>query len=37
MKMDLKKWNEMVFGDVGKQKKDLLVGICDLNIIAEGS
>jgi hypothetical protein len=35
MKMDLKKWNEEVFGNIGKQKKDLLVGIHDLNIIAE--
>lgn len=34
--MDLKRWNEEVFGNVGKQKKDLLFGICDLNIIAEG-
>jgi hypothetical protein len=36
MKMDLKKWNEEDFGNIGKQKNDLLVGIRDLNIIAEG-
>lgn len=36
MKMDLKKWNEEVFGNIGKpKKKDLLVGIRDLNIKAE--
>jgi hypothetical protein len=33
---DLKKWNEEVFGNVGKQKKDLLDGIHDPDIIAEG-
>lgn len=36
MKMDLTKWNEEDFGNIGKQKKNLLVGIRDLNIIAEG-
>jgi hypothetical protein len=34
LKADLKKWNEEVFGDVGK-KKELLEGIRDLDVIAE--
>jgi hypothetical protein len=36
LKSDLKKWNEEVFGNVGKKKKDLLDGIRELDIIAEG-
>jgi hypothetical protein len=27
LKMDLKKWNEEIFGDVGKRKKELVDGI----------
>jgi hypothetical protein len=27
LKSDLKKWNEKVFGNVGKKKKDLMDGI----------
>jgi hypothetical protein len=27
LKADLKKWNEEVFGDIGKKKKELLEGI----------
>jgi hypothetical protein len=27
LKMDLKKWNEEIFGNVRKQKKDLVDGI----------
>lgn len=33
--MDLKKWNEEVFCNVGKQKNDLLDDICDLDSIAK--
>ena len=36
LKLDLKKWNEEVFGNVGKQKKDLLDVIWELDIIAKG-
>jgi hypothetical protein len=36
LKTDLKKRNKEVFGNVWKQKKDLLDGICELDIIAEG-
>jgi hypothetical protein len=36
LKADLKKWNEVVFGDVGKKKKEMLEGIRDLDIIAKG-
>jgi uncharacterized protein YydD (DUF2326 family) len=36
LKADLKKWNEEVFGDVGKKKEELLEGIWDLDVIAEG-
>jgi hypothetical protein len=38
LKADLKKWNEELFGDVGKKKKkknELLAGIRELDIIAE--
>jgi hypothetical protein len=31
----LKKWNEEVFGDVAKKKKELLEGICELDLIEE--
>jgi hypothetical protein len=36
LKLDLKKWNEEVFGNVGKQKNDLLDDVRKLDIIAEG-
>jgi hypothetical protein len=35
LKADLKIWNEEVFGDIGKKKKELLKGIRDLDLIAE--
>jgi hypothetical protein len=35
LKTDLKNWNEEDFGNFGKQKKDLLDGIHDLDIVAE--
>jgi len=31
----LKKWNEEVFGDVAKKMKELLEGICELDLIEE--
>jgi hypothetical protein len=34
--MDLKKWNEEIFGDVGKRKNVLVDGIRELDIIVEG-
>jgi hypothetical protein len=36
LKTDLKKWNEEIFGNVRKQKKDLVDGIRELDMIAEG-
>ena len=35
LKIDLKKWNEKVFSDVGKKKKELLEGIRELDLILE--
>jgi len=35
LKADLKKWNEEVFGDIGKKKKELLEGIRELELIEE--
>jgi hypothetical protein len=35
LKVDLKKWNAEVFGDVGKKKKELLEGIRELECIDE--
>jgi len=35
LKADLKKWNDEVFGDVGKKKNELLEGIQELVIIEE--
>jgi len=35
LKSDLKKWNEEVFGDIGKKKKELLDGIRELELIEE--
>jgi hypothetical protein len=32
---DLKKWNEEVFGNVGKQKKEMAEGLCELELTAE--
>jgi hypothetical protein len=32
----LKKWNEEIFDDVGKRKKELVDGISELEIIVEG-
>jgi hypothetical protein len=37
LKSDLKKWNEEVFGDIGKKKKELLEGIRELELIEECS
>lgn len=34
LKMDLKKWNEEVFDNEGKKKKDLLDELRELDIIA---
>jgi hypothetical protein len=34
-KVDLKKWNEEVFGDVRKWKKEMEEGHCELDLIAE--
>jgi hypothetical protein len=34
LKADLKKWNEEIFGNVGKKKKDLMDGIRGLDFIA---
>lgn len=36
MKGDLRKWNDEIFGDVGKRKKALLEGIWELDVIGEG-
>lgn len=36
LRLDLKKWNEEVLGNVGKKKKDLMHGIRELDFIAEG-
>jgi len=36
LKTDLKNWNAEVFGDVGKKKKELLEGICELDSVDEG-
>lgn len=36
LKVDLKKWNEEVFSDVGKKKEELMEGIRDLDCIDEG-
>jgi hypothetical protein len=35
LKRDLKKWNEEVFGDIGRKKKELLEGIQELDAMAE--
>jgi uncharacterized membrane protein len=35
LKLDLKKWNEEVFGNIKKWKKALLVELHDLDIIAK--
>jgi len=35
LKTDLKKWNEEVFGDIGKKKKELLKGIRELDLVEE--
>jgi hypothetical protein len=36
LKIDLKKWNEGVFYNVGKQERDHVDGIRELDVIAEG-
>jgi hypothetical protein len=36
LKVDLRKWNEEIFGDVGNRKTVLLEGIQELDIIGEG-
>jgi hypothetical protein len=33
-KFDLKKWNEEVFGNVWKRKKEMVDGLCELDLIA---
>jgi hypothetical protein len=35
LKVDMKKWNEEVFGNVGVQKKELEKGLSELDMIAE--
>jgi hypothetical protein len=35
LKMDLKKWNEEVFGDIGRKKKELLEGIKEMDVVAK--
>jgi hypothetical protein len=35
LKTDLKKWNEEVFGEVGKKKKELLEGVRELDLVEE--
>jgi len=35
LKADLKKWNEEVFGGIGKKKKELLEGIRELELIED--
>jgi hypothetical protein len=35
LKTDLKKWNEKMFGDVGKKKNELLEGIRELDLVEE--
>jgi len=35
LKVDLKKWNEEVFGNVGVQKKEMKKGLSELDMIAE--
>ena len=35
LKMDLKKWNDEVFGDIGRKKKELLEGIQEMDVLAE--
>jgi hypothetical protein len=35
LKTDLKKWNEEVFGDVGKKNNELLEGIRELDLVEE--
>ncbi|GLT55575.1 hypothetical protein SLA2020_286860 [Shorea laevis] len=36
LKIDLKKWNEEVFGDVGQRKKEMIEGLSELDLVAEG-
>ena len=35
LKVDLKKWNETEFGNVNVQKKTLLAGLRDLDVVAD--
>ena len=35
LKGDMKKWNEEVYGNVGKQKKEMEAGICRYDSIEE--
>jgi exonuclease III len=35
LKTDLKKWNEEVFGDIGRKKKELMEGIQEMDGVAE--
>jgi hypothetical protein len=35
LKIDLKKWNEKEFGNVGVQKKNLEKGLSELDLIAD--
>jgi hypothetical protein len=36
LKVDLRKWNEEVFGHVGQRKKTMLEGIREIDVIGEG-
>lgn len=35
LKSNLKKYNEEVFGNVGKLKKEMMEGLCEMVMIAE--
>jgi hypothetical protein len=35
IEIKLKKWNEEVFGNVAKRKKELVDGLCELDMIAK--
>jgi hypothetical protein len=35
LKADLKKCNEEIFGDVGKRKREMVEGLCALDLLAE--
>jgi hypothetical protein len=35
LKLDLKKWNDEVFGDIGRKRKELLEGIQEMDVVVE--